>query len=177
MGQGQLRVIIWTTLVVLPYTMLHTKFQGHWSIGSGEEDFLRFLPYMGMAAMLVMWSRSFEQLFFPKGPGGCIWNLVAIGPVVSEEKSFVIVDGRRTDDGRRTTEPAYTISSPGAFGSGELKTVDLCHMKQYLTLHANRTVQPLEMCSHTAWPVFPLQIYEHAGIRSACKCLLIKIFP
>ena len=32
-------------------------------------------------------------------------------------------DGRtdgRTDDGR-TTEPAYTISSPGAFGSGELK--------------------------------------------------------
>ena len=27
-----------------------------------------------------------------------------------------------TDDGR-TTEPAYTISSPGAFGSGELKKV------------------------------------------------------
>ena len=120
MGQGQPRVIIWTTLVVLPYTMLHTKFQGHWSIGSGEEDFLRLLPYMGMAAMLVMWPRSFEQLFFPKGSGGCIWNLVAIGPVVSEEKSFEIVDGRRTD-GRRTTEPAYTISSPGAFGSGELK--------------------------------------------------------
>ena len=42
--------------------MLHTKFQGHWSIGSGEEDFLRFLPYMGMAAMLVMWPRPFEQL-------------------------------------------------------------------------------------------------------------------
>ena len=82
---------------------------------------------MGMAAMLVMWPRPFEQLFFPKGPGGCIWNLVAIGPVVSEEKSFEIVDGRRTtDDVRRTTdgrttEPAYTISSPGAFGSGELK--------------------------------------------------------
>ena len=30
--------------------MLHTKFQGHRSISSGEEDFLRFLPYMGMAA-------------------------------------------------------------------------------------------------------------------------------
>ena len=108
MGQGQPRVIIWTTLVGLPYTMLHTKFQGHRSIGSGEEDFLRFLPYMGMAAMLVMWPGPFEQLFFPKGPGGCIWNLVAIGPVVSEEKSFEIVDGRRTtDDGRtdgRTTD-------------------------------------------------------------------------
>ena len=55
---------------------------------------------MGMAAMLVMWPRPFEQLFFPKGPGGCIWNLVAIGPVVSEEKSFEIVDGRRTTDGQ-----------------------------------------------------------------------------
>ena len=80
---------------------------------------------MGMAAMLVMWPRPFEQLLFPKGPWGCIWNLVAIGPVVSEEKLFEIVDGRRTDgrttDGRRTTKPAYTISSPGAFGSGELK--------------------------------------------------------
>ena len=35
-------------------------------------------------------------------------------------------DVRRTDgrtDGRRTTEPAYTISSPGAFGSGELKII------------------------------------------------------
>ena len=69
---------------------------------------------MGMAAILVMWSRPFEQFFFPKGPGSCIWNLVTIGPVVSEEKSFEIVDGQ-------TTEPAYTISSPGAFGSGELK--------------------------------------------------------
>ena len=75
---------------------------------------------MGMAAMLVMRPRPFEQFFFPKGPGGCIWNLVAIGPVVSEEKSFEIVDGRRTDG--RTTEPSHPISSPGAFGSGELKT-------------------------------------------------------
>ena len=33
--------------------MLHTKFQGHRSIGSGE-DFLRILLYMGMAATLVM---------------------------------------------------------------------------------------------------------------------------
>ena len=104
MGQGQPRVIIWTTLVVFPYMMLHTKFQGHGSIRSGEQDFLWFLPYMGMVAMLVMWPRPFEQLFFPKGPWGCIWNLVAIGSVVSEEKSFEIVDrqwmdGRWTDDG------------------------------------------------------------------------------
>ena len=34
--------------------MLHTKFRGDQLDGSGEEDFLRFLPYMGMAAILVM---------------------------------------------------------------------------------------------------------------------------
>ena len=33
--------------------MLHAKFQDHRTSGSGEEDFLRFLPYMGMAASLV----------------------------------------------------------------------------------------------------------------------------
>ena len=73
---------------------------------------------MGMAAILVMWPEPFEQLFVPPTPGGYTWNLVTIGPVVSEEKSFEIVDGRRT------TEPAYTISSPGTFGSGELKKCD-----------------------------------------------------
>ena len=34
--------------------MLHTKFRGHQPFGSGEEDILRFLPYMGMVAILVM---------------------------------------------------------------------------------------------------------------------------
>ena len=34
--------------------MLYTKFQDHRLFGSREEDFLRFLPYMGMAAILVM---------------------------------------------------------------------------------------------------------------------------
>ena len=34
--------------------MLHTKFPENGSTSSGEEDFLRFLPYMGMAAILVM---------------------------------------------------------------------------------------------------------------------------
>ena len=28
-----------TTSVVLEYLMLHAKFQGHWSVGSGEEAF------------------------------------------------------------------------------------------------------------------------------------------
>ena len=34
--------------------MLHAKFQDHRTSGSVGEDFLRFLPYMGMAAILVM---------------------------------------------------------------------------------------------------------------------------
>ena len=34
--------------------MLHTKFQDHRTSGSGEEDFERFLPYMGVVAILVM---------------------------------------------------------------------------------------------------------------------------
>ena len=34
--------------------MLHAKFQDHRPSGSGEEGFLRFLPFMGMAAILVM---------------------------------------------------------------------------------------------------------------------------
>ena len=34
--------------------MLHAKFQDHRISDSGEEDFLRFLSYMGMAATMVM---------------------------------------------------------------------------------------------------------------------------
>ena len=34
--------------------MLHTKFHGNRLAGDGEEDFLRFLPYMCMVAILVM---------------------------------------------------------------------------------------------------------------------------
>ena len=34
--------------------MLYARFQDHRTSGSGEEDFLRFIPYMGMAAIFVM---------------------------------------------------------------------------------------------------------------------------
>ena len=62
-GQGQPRVI-WTNMIVLEHPMLHTKFQGHQPFGSGE-DVLSLLPYMGMAAILVMWPGPFEQNFTP----------------------------------------------------------------------------------------------------------------
>ena len=87
-SQGQPRIIIWTNLVVLEHPILHTKFRGHRPFGSGEDDFLSFLPYMGMAAILVMWPGPFEQNFVPPFHGHSIWNLASIGPVVSEEKMF-----------------------------------------------------------------------------------------
>ena len=116
-GQGHLRVIIWTNLLVFEYPMVHINFQGHRPFGSAEEDFLRFLPHMGMAAILVMW--PFEQTFVPPSHGGFIWNLTLISQVVSEEKMFK--DEKMFKEcGWRwmmyndewTMEPAYTLSSP-----------------------------------------------------------------
>ena len=34
--------------------MLYAKFQDHRTSGSGEEDYLKILPYKEMAAILVM---------------------------------------------------------------------------------------------------------------------------
>ena len=42
-------------------------------------------------------------------------------PVVSEEKSFEIVDGRT--GARRTMGPVFIESCPGAFSSNELKSI------------------------------------------------------
>ena len=44
-GQGQHKVIILTNLVVLEYSMLHTKFQGHRPFGSREDFFKVFTIY------------------------------------------------------------------------------------------------------------------------------------
>ena len=47
-------VIIYIKYVELESPMQHAKFQDHRTSGSGEEDFLMFLPYMGLAAILDM---------------------------------------------------------------------------------------------------------------------------
>ena len=39
--------------------MLHTKFRGNQPAGSGEKNFEGFLPYMGMAAIFLMWPASY----------------------------------------------------------------------------------------------------------------------
>ena len=63
-GHGQPRVIIWINC--LP----NTKFQGNRPTGFGEEIFKGVLPYMGMAAILVMWPWPFIQTFLPSSHRG-----------------------------------------------------------------------------------------------------------
>ena len=64
-GQGKPKVIICIFLVVLGYQMLHTKFQGHRSINSGEEDFLRFFNiyehggHLGHVTLFLLYKISF----------------------------------------------------------------------------------------------------------------------
>ena len=41
--------------------MLHAKFQGHWSMCSGEEDYKRFLPYRALA-LWPSWSCDLDSL-------------------------------------------------------------------------------------------------------------------
>ena len=81
---------------------------------------------MGVAAILVMWSRPHEQTFVPPTHGGSTWNLASIDPAVLEKKIFE--NGGRTDDGR-TMEHAYTISSLMSLGSGELTI--FCSLHKY----------------------------------------------
>ena len=69
-SQGQPRVTIWTNLVVLSHPMLYTKLQGN-QPSCSEENFLRFLPYMGIVAIFFMRPGSFEQIFNPPMPGCC----------------------------------------------------------------------------------------------------------
>ena len=93
-------------MVVLAYKMLHTKFQGHRYIGSGEDFYTEFQGHRILVLEKIFKvftisghvTQTIRTIFFPKGPAGCILNLVKIGPVVLQEKSFEIVDGR-TDDG------------------------------------------------------------------------------
>ena len=43
---------------------------------------------MGMAAMLVMWPKPFEQTFIPLSHGVFTWNEASIRQAVSNEKKF-----------------------------------------------------------------------------------------
>ena len=51
LGQGQPKIIIYTNFEEIEPLMLHAKVQDYRTLGPVEE---LFLPYMGMAAILVM---------------------------------------------------------------------------------------------------------------------------
>ena len=101
--------------------MLHSKFQGHWPFGSGEEDFFRFLPYMDMASILVMWPGLFEHTSVPPSHSNSMWNVTLIGPVVSEEKMFKTCGRQRMMTYNWGLPILY--AHQWAFRSGELKHV------------------------------------------------------
>ena len=75
--------------------MLHTKSKSQRHSGSVEDFFKGVLSYRGMVAILVMSPRPFEQTFFGSSCGVSIRNLSANGSVVSDEKLFENVEGRR----------------------------------------------------------------------------------
>ena len=102
MGQDQPRIIIGITLVIGAYTMLQAKFKAIGHLVPEKKIFFRFLPYMGVGAMLVMCPSRFEQFFVPATSEGYMWNLVTIGPVLSEERSSEIVDGLEDGNGQHS---------------------------------------------------------------------------
>ena len=69
-----------------------------------EKIFEGILPYMGVAAILVMRSRCHENIFVPPIQGGFTYNLALIGPALLEKKMFEHCERhrRKTPDGRRT---------------------------------------------------------------------------
>ena len=103
-SHGQPRVIIYIYFKELTPQMLHTKFQGNQPSGSGEEDFFKVFTIYGHGSHL-----GHVQTFFPPLPEGCIWNLIEIGPAVSEEKSFEDVEGRQIPDNRKQRLPSYKL--------------------------------------------------------------------
>ena len=77
-----------------------------------------FLPYMGVAANLVIWPGPSKQTFVPPTHWGSIWNLALIGQVLLEKKTFEN-GGQQTDvdDGPWLF---YQLNNKPK-GSGELK--------------------------------------------------------
>ena len=68
--------------------MLHTKFHGNRPSGCCKKIFEGFLPYKGMAAILVMCQASYQQTFIFLYQIAYIQHLVKFGPVVSEKSMF-----------------------------------------------------------------------------------------
>ena len=82
--------------------MLHIKFQGHRPFGSGEEDFLRFLPYMGMRPSWSCDQGRLNKLLFPHPMETSYEIWLQPAQWFLRRRCFKSVDDRRTAG--RTTE-------------------------------------------------------------------------
>ena len=146
--------------------MLHTSFK---VIG---EDFLRFSPYMGMTAILVMWPGPFEQTFVPPSHGDSIWNLASTGPVVSEKKMFKECEQwQQTDNGaylyyKLTYEPT---------GSGDLKMG--CKIFQVAGQILNRFCMAFHRCKSFVWYVCCKRVTEkvYCIIVEKVYCIFVSV--
>ena len=100
--------------------MLHAKFQDHRTSGSGEEDFLRFLPYwhgghLGHVTWIIYTNFCSP---FPRR-----LHIKFGFDLSSGFRGEYVKNCGRTTDGRRTDAGACAISSPcEPEGSGELKS-------------------------------------------------------
>ena len=68
-----------------------------------KKIFERFLPYMGLVAIFVMWPASCDQIFISLYLKAFKQNLVQIGTVVSEKIQFVFCMYTTLDQGQEMT--------------------------------------------------------------------------
>ena len=100
-------------VVVLAYTMLHTKCHCHPPTGSGEEYFFKVITIYGRGSHFGHESQHILRTFRSPRHSEAVhetWLLSA------RRRLKLLTDGR-------TTVPAYPISFPVAFGSGDPKWI------------------------------------------------------
>ena len=68
--------------------MLHIKFQGHWSIGSGEEDFLKICTIYGHGGHVGHVTQLICINFHSHFSSSSHMNFVSNRPVVFEQNKF-----------------------------------------------------------------------------------------
>ena len=78
-------------MVVLGYSMLHTKFQGHWSAGSGEEDSLKAFTIYGHGGHIGRVTLTVCIYFHSLSPRRFTRNLITFGPIALEEMIETVI--------------------------------------------------------------------------------------
>ena len=126
-----------------------------------------FLPYMGVAAILVMCPRFCKQIFVPPSHWGSIWNLALTGPAVLEKKIFE--NGGRTTDGRMDDRPwLYYKLTNDPKGSGELKSIAVFSGKTDVPHLPNQST-----VANSVMKLWPWKLgQDHPTLMSYGSCLI-----